>query len=188
MNRLQRKTRKAIFDAFSELLTRKSFSRITVQEIIDQADVGRTTFYAHFPRKEELLQELCAELFDHVFSRELEAELTHDFSTATDDLRAFVAHILYHLLDYGKRLIPLLTSENRELFQHYFCRHFNRLVSLHILSGNKHINTAVPQAFLIDHISASFVNTVRWWQKNNRKQTPEEIAQYFVAVIHPIVN
>ena len=43
MDRRQRKSRKAILSAFSRLLERKSYSRITVQEIIDEADVGRTT-------------------------------------------------------------------------------------------------------------------------------------------------
>ena len=74
MDRRQRKSRKAILSAFSRLLERKSYSRITVQEIIDEADVGRTTFYAHFPTKDDLLSELCREIFDHVLSPVLEKE------------------------------------------------------------------------------------------------------------------
>ena len=38
------KTRKAIYAAFLQLLNQKNFETITVQEIIDLADVGRSTF------------------------------------------------------------------------------------------------------------------------------------------------
>ncbi len=187
MDRRQRKTREAIFDAFSELLMRNSYSQITVQDIIDRADVGRTTFYAHFPTKDDLLREMCAEMFGHVFSEAPEAELTHDFSTASDDPKSIVTHILYHLWEHGRIMIVLLTCESGELFQRYFNEYFNELVTLHILSGNMQKNSVLPEDFLRNHIAGSFVGLVRWWLKNDMKQSPEEIAEYFMAVIRPVV-
>lgn len=80
MDRRQQKTRTAIFQAFRKLLEIKRFDHITVQEIIEEANVGRSTFYAHFPTKDELLKAMCTDLFSHVFSEELMREQTHDFS------------------------------------------------------------------------------------------------------------
>lgn len=62
------KTRKAIYNAFLQLLNLKDYETITVQEIIDLADVGRSTFYSHYESKELLLDELCQKLFHHLLS------------------------------------------------------------------------------------------------------------------------
>ena len=52
--RVQR-THRLLLRALLELIQEKSYDKITVQEIVDRADVGRTTFYAHFRDKEDLL-------------------------------------------------------------------------------------------------------------------------------------
>ncbi len=187
MDRRQRKTRNAIFDAFSDLLARRSYSQITVQEIIDKANVGRTTFYAHFPTKDNLLRDMCTELFAHVFSEAPEAETTHDFSMSEGAPEAVVTHILYHLREHGKTMLILLTCESGELFQRYFHQYFNQLVTERILDTGRKKAALVPLDLLAEHISMSFVNLVRWWLKNEMKQTPEEIAGYFEAVTQPIV-
>jgi AcrR family transcriptional regulator len=52
--RIQR-TRKLLLDSLIALILEKNYDNITVQEIIDRANVGRSTFYAHFESKEQLL-------------------------------------------------------------------------------------------------------------------------------------
>ena len=59
MGRRQLRTRALIFDAFSELLNKNKYNSITVQDIIDKAGIGRSTFYSHFETKDELLNAVC---------------------------------------------------------------------------------------------------------------------------------
>ena len=66
MDRRQKKTRNAIFEAFITLLDRHSYAQITVGQIIERADVGRATFYAHFETKEYLLNTLSSILIQLV--------------------------------------------------------------------------------------------------------------------------
>lgn len=187
MDRRQQKTRDAIFAAFSKLLSQKSYSKITVQDIIGEANVGRTTFYAHFETKDDLLREMCTDIFDHVISSGLGAESSHDYSLAQGHPPEVLSHILYHLRDNKKNIVGVLSCESGELFLSYFKEYLNQLFSRWILSGYCLDGTDIPLDFLINHISGSFVNMVQWWIKNKLAQSPEELTEYFVAVVGPVL-
>ena len=54
-NRRIRRTHRSLHSALMSLILEKNYDAITVQQILDRADVGRSTFYAHFDGKDELL-------------------------------------------------------------------------------------------------------------------------------------
>lgn len=56
MDRRAARTRRALHEALISLILRKGYDDITIQDIIDEADVGRSTFYAHYAGKEALLR------------------------------------------------------------------------------------------------------------------------------------
>lgn len=188
MDRRQRKTRAAIFRAFTDLLAQKSYNRITVQEIIDAADVGRTTFYAHFETRDDLLRELCAELFDHILISAADSTQTHGLYSTKEVPDSVFCHLLQHLQENDNNILGLLSCESSELFLQYFKDSLNQMLSSQILDWTRNSSCPVPQDFLINHISSSFVDMVQWWILGGQKQSPEELAGYFEAVIRPIFS
>jgi len=54
-DRRTQKTKKALANALKSLVLEKAYDEITVQDIIDRANVGRSTFYIHYESKEQLL-------------------------------------------------------------------------------------------------------------------------------------
>lgn len=180
MDRRQQKTRKAIFAAFNKLLVSKHYTDITVQNIIDEANVGRSTFYAHFPTKDDLLDEMCTEIFNHIFSDTLTGENTHDFSASEDSLQVIITHMFYHLQDNSHNIRGILSGESSELFIRYFK---NYMINLFVRYSYG-INCSVPQDFYLEFLTDAFVSTVRWWMNGHIKISPEQMADYYMTVTH----
>jgi AcrR family transcriptional regulator len=63
-DRRVQKTRKLLQDALIELVAEKGYELVSIQEILDTANVGRSTFYAHFQDKEQLLHSILDRLDD----------------------------------------------------------------------------------------------------------------------------
>ena len=178
MDRRQKKTRDAIFAAFRRLLAKKRFEHITVQEIIDEANVGRSTFYAHFETKDALLKEMCTDIFQHVFSRTPSSEATHDFSSERPTLPVQLTHILYHLKDSERDITALFASESGELFITYFKGYLSELFAFH----REAFSSEAPADFLQNHLTGSFVEAVRWWIRDGMKEEPERVVSYYLSV------
>lgn len=175
MDRRQQKTRKAIFKAFCDLLGNKRYDRITVQDIIDEADVGRSTFYSHFETKDILLDEMCREIFYHIFESD---PCPYASNGANSDLEGKLAHTLWHIGESKNNLSRILLSDSSELFMQYFKNHLYKMFAEY--SDCFKVN--VPQDYLLNHLVGSFAETVKWWLKEDAKTPPEEIAKYFMCL------
>ncbi len=68
LDRRVQKTRKLLQDALVELVAEKGYELVSIQEILDKANVGRSTFYAHFEDKEQLLHSILERL-DELFEQ-----------------------------------------------------------------------------------------------------------------------
>lgn len=183
MDRRQRKTREAIFSAFTALLSEKNFGQITVGEIIEKADIGRATFYTHFETKDFLLKELCDDLFCHILDSAGNAPSEHHHLFCCDAPDSVFQHLFQHLLRNDHHILDLLSSQNNDLFLQYFKGHLKELVIRHLPLFEARKSEKLPDSFWIDHISSTFVETVRWWIDHGMKESPETITEYFYLAI-----
>ena len=187
MDRRQQKTRTAIFAAFSTLLSEKNYNKITVQDIIDKANIGRTTFYTHFETKDYLLKDLCETLFGHIINSTMDCKHTHGLYSNSDVPESVFCHLLQHLQENDNNILALLSCESNDIFLRYFKDSLKTLIEKQYANQIKRNHQNIPEDFLINHIAGSFVEMVNWWIQGKMKQTPKELDGYFRKVIEPIL-
>ena len=165
------KTRKAIYAAFLQLLNQKNFETITVQEIIDLADVGRSTFYSHYESKELLLDELCRYLFHHLFERE-----------ENINIEAYLTHIFLHFKKNQDHVTSLLFSKND-----YFLRQLQKELEHHVypmVAEDLQVSYPnIPSSFLKHFVVTNFIETLTWWLKKGKSYKEDQVVRFYLDVI-----
>ena len=165
------KTRKAIYAAFLQLLNQKNFETITVQEIIDLADVGRSTFYSHYESKELLLDELCRYLFHHLFERV--GNLT---------IEEYLTHIFSHFKKNQDHVTSLLFSKND-----YFLRQLQKELEHHVYpmvaEDLKVSYPKIPASYLKHFVVTNFIETLTWWLKKGKSYKEDQVVRFYLDVI-----
>ena len=166
--------------------SQKHYNQISVQEIIDAANVGRTTFYAHFETKDYLLKSLCEELLGHIIDTAMGLPHGHYHYSCGSKTDSVFLHLVRHLQENDKNILELLSSENNEIFMKYFKTNLRTLIVTQYAEKGLLKSAALPEDYLVNHIASSFVETIDWWLSRGMKETPEVITEYFLGVIEPI--
>lgn len=178
LDRRQKKTRRAIYQAFESLMSEEHYSQVTVAQVIARADIGRSTFYAHFETKDDLLGNMCVEMFDHIFAGVNEQCVTHP-GLKTTSLSGKLAHLLYHLRDTHSGICGKLVREGEPHFTAYFERCLAELFEREGPEGP----TGVPAELAVDVAVAGFSRVVSWWFAHGATQAPEDMARWFCALM-----
>lgn len=101
------RSRRLIRQAFLELLREKTFEKITVTDIVNRADINRSTFYAHYPDINGLLEEI----WDEVIARSLSLIMELDFQSFFENPKALMSGLLQIGVDNAE-LYRLLSSSD----------------------------------------------------------------------------
>ncbi len=110
------KTRQLLIQTFFSLLKEKSYSEITITDLIKNSKVSSSTFYSHFKSKEDIIKAIGDNVLEHVLAEKKKKEDGHDFSKESDPV-SLLSHLFLHLEEDKDDLLSLLhDKEGKNLF------------------------------------------------------------------------
>ena len=163
--------------ALLELIVEKPVNDVTVQDVLDRAGVGRSTFYQHYRDKDDLLVsqlEMFLEFMSTVLS------VRNDKSSRVAPVEEIFAHIgnqnkLYRVLSDSGHL-----KDFWELAEGYFARGIEqRLVE----SGRLKNLSQRELAARASAFSGSMLSLLRWWLDRGEKESPREMDEMFHSLV-----
>ena len=179
MDKREEKTLQKIHSSFTKLINEKDYGDITIQDILDDSKVSRSTFYSHYKTKDELLLSVSHHIFEHVFSKTLEEEKTHDYSKDTFyDYRHLVEHIFYHVKDEKELFEGILKSNGTKMFMDEFRKQLSKFADSYF--NNYPYNGDMPLKLRKQVAVEDFIVILKYWINNNLEESPETIAKYYI--------
>jgi AcrR family transcriptional regulator len=183
------RTRKLLRAALLELILEKGFEMVTVEDITDRADLGRTTFYLHYKDKEDLLFENINEMIDDLFVQISDLPLSV-WNFPTDDGRdenlipTPILLIFQHAAEHADLYRIILrgagTSEATARLREIISNAVSEFIELKRETGESlHLNMRVPLDFFANYFTGSLLGIVNWWLETGAPYTPEEMASMY---------
>jgi AcrR family transcriptional regulator len=175
------RTQSALRQALIELLERKAFDAITVQEIIDQANIGRSTFYAHCTGKEDLLRRSLRLLGTELAEAQRAARAAGDAEKGRR--LTFSLPMLEHIAEH-RRLYPAVSrGRAAEIFQAEMRSLAVELIGedFAALGLASHPAAAVMRQFVV----GGFMSLLTWWQERRLDMPPAELDAIFQQLALP---
>jgi len=179
INRSVRRTQRDLRNSLIELMKKKSILRITAKEIYEAADIGRTTFYAHYKDQYDLLEEIEAETI-----KQLESFLDRNAIAILNnkDIIENVIVGLNYIADNCGLFQVLLGENGNIIFQKKFFIHF--IVRSQKVIQNESENP--EDSYIHEGYSVFIVNgtigLIQYWLKNNMHIPIPTLAKMIVKI------
>ena len=181
------RTEQLLRTALVSLIEEKGFETLTVQDIIDRANVGRATFYAHFDNKEDLL----VSGFDGLRTalKELQRQ-AHSRTTSSDErLFAFSHEMFAHIAEYRKVFRAMVGKRSGALVQQLLQKIVVDLVrdDLKPMVGRRDDRSASAEA-VVQFVTGGFFGLAMLWATGKLPVSVEEVNALFRRLAMPGVK
>jgi AcrR family transcriptional regulator len=170
-----RRTRALLHEALSSLIRERPYEGISVKDVLKRANVGRSTFYAHFHSKDELLVSGIAEMLRAAYAQPTASATKRDgFSRFSLPL---FEHIQQHRLASGVHSDASGWATVHE--------HLRRIMQDVIASELKDSRQRrpgaeeIPRELFAQHIASTFLLVLNWWVSTKSPLRPRELDELF---------
>jgi AcrR family transcriptional regulator len=177
IDRRIRRTRDRLGNALMELLQEKPFDSITVQNVLDRAGVGRSTFYVHYRDKEDLFVSDVEEFLDGMATMLMRHG---DSSDRVAPVRELFAHVAEMRRLYDAVLLSGRIHDFLELGQGHFARAIERrLAELPRASGIP----AERRAAVAQALAGALMSLTSWWLDRGMPASPAEMDDLYHRMV-----
>lgn len=206
-DRRVQKTRKLLQEALIELVSEKGYESVTIQEILDQANVGRSTFYAHFQDKEQLLHSILDrldELFEQHKEQLLDATKHFESADITDLARSLSPTLsLFQFVRQHHRFFKSMLGNRgygifaKPIYDHVFAHihgmftkpiHDDALARLHEpfkMLRLREKDSSLESEIAAHYFVSALMGVLVWWVEKDMPCTAEEIDRFFRQLAVP---
>jgi AcrR family transcriptional regulator len=184
IDRRVKRTRHALQDALINLILEKGYDTVTIEEITDHADLGRTTFYLHFKDKEELLLHAIDNICDDFIKKHQSLIKLVDISQdAIHRLRPNLdKRILYQIFAHARENADLYKVMMRGEGGAMVSQRFGNIIkeeTVKRLEGVKRLEIKVPLEVFAVHFAGTLMAMVTWWLEEDMPHPIEEMVDHF---------
>ncbi len=169
-DRRVRRTRAALREALIELLPRKPYERITVEDICKAADIGRSTFYAHYRGKEDLQRAAIGDRLGNML-----AERRRASPGASPTLV-----ILEHVRDYRRLHRGPIGGRGTRVAVEALRRSVTDMIRAE--AGDSSSESAFERDFRTRYLVGAFMEVLICWVDRGARETPEQVEELFQAL------
>jgi AcrR family transcriptional regulator len=180
------KTQALLHEALGSLIREKPYDEIVVKEILDRANVGRSTFYMHYRDKDELLASGIHEMRRAVHAAEVALSEKKDERIIRFS-RAVFEHIHWHrhvgTAGMGTRGRAIIHEHLRKVLAEQIANDLSK-----VFHSRRRTLGQVPLDLLVQYVASTFVLVLNWWVDSNSQLRPKEVNDVFRALTLPILS
>lgn len=175
------RTRQAINQALIELMLEKPYAAISVQDIVERANVGRSTFYAHYQHKDDLLSSQLRRLVE-ALGQKVNAESQQSLFPSLDLLR----HVQSH---YALYKAVVIWGPGLEFVMKTFQTNISKGIEAELAKQlTEEQRSSLPLVAVSNYVAGAFLTLLNWWLENGMIHSPEYMDGLFRQLVLPGVD
>jgi AcrR family transcriptional regulator len=179
-DRRTQRTRQTLSHALIALIQEKRYEAITVQDICDRANVGRSTFYAHYQDKDDLLASNFQQMMESLGSQVEWRDGRFILPVAPLFQHVQEHHHLYQALARGGGFDVLLRAGQQQ-----WRAQIEKHLAMSLPPGHL---PAIPLDVITVYLAGALQTMLLWWLERKMPYTPERMDEMFQQLVMPGVN